>query len=150
MRDSAAAARATRAPLLAKLPQIEFSGDGMVLLSDPSSAGAEAFRRLRAILAPPPGGTARTVLFASARAGEGKSFCALNYASSLAMQGHRTLLLDADLRRPGLSRQHLAEALKYGGGTNKNVHSGLVWLRSIQGCVRLTTSASVSMTMGCW
>ena len=99
-----------RAPLLAKLPQIEFSGDGMVLLSDPSSAGAEAFRRLRAILAPPPGGTARTVLFASARAGEGKSFCALNYASSLAMQGHRTLLLDADLRRPGLSRQHLAEA----------------------------------------
>jgi capsular exopolysaccharide synthesis family protein len=26
------------------------------------------------------------------------------------MQGHRTLLLDADLRRPGLSRLHLAEA----------------------------------------
>lgn len=110
VRDSAAAARATSAPLLAKLPRVEFSGDGMVLLSDPSSAGAEAFRRLRAILAPPPGGTARTVLFASARAGEGKSFCALNYASSLAMQGHRTLLLDADLRRPGLSRQHLADA----------------------------------------
>ena len=110
VRNSAAAARATSAPLLAKLPQIEPAGDEMVLLSDPSSAGAEAFRRLRSILAPPPGGTARTVLFASARAGEGKSFCALNYASSLAMQGHRTLLLDADLRRPGLSRQHLAAA----------------------------------------
>jgi capsular exopolysaccharide synthesis family protein len=110
VRDPAAAARATSAPLLAKLPEIAHSGDGMVLLSDPSSAGAEAFRRLRAILAPPPGGNARTVLFASARAGEGKSFCALNYASSLAMQGHRTLLLDADLRRPGLSRLHLAEA----------------------------------------
>ncbi|MES2660591.1 MAG: polysaccharide biosynthesis tyrosine autokinase [Verrucomicrobiota bacterium] len=109
VRDAGAAARATGAPLLATLPQIQHSGDGMVLLSDPSSAGAEAFRRLRAILAPPPGSTsARTVLFTSARAGEGKSFCALNYATSLAMQGHRTLLLDADLRRAGLSRQHLA------------------------------------------
>ncbi len=109
VRDPAAAARATGAPLLARLPQIEHSGDGMVLLSDPSSPGAEAFRRLRAILAPPPGSTtARTVLFASAKAGEGKSFCALNYATSLAMQGHRTLLLDADLRRAGLSSQHLA------------------------------------------
>lgn len=115
VRDPAAAARATSSPLLAKLPQIEHTADGMVLLSDPSSAGAEAFRRLRAILAPPPGGEARTVLFASGRAGEGKSFCALNYASSLAMQGHRTLLLDADLRRPGLSRQHLAEAAPESG-----------------------------------
>jgi succinoglycan biosynthesis transport protein ExoP len=111
VRDPAAAARATGAPHLATLPQIGYSGDGMILLSDPSSEGAEAFRRLRAILAPPPGSsTARTVLFASARAGEGKSFCALNYATSLAMQGHRTLLLDADLRRPGLSRQHLVGA----------------------------------------
>src|SRR5690606_21170560 len=59
--------------------------------------------------------TARTVLFASAKAGEGKSFCALNYATSLAMQGHRTLLLDADLRRPGLSRQHLAGATEDSG-----------------------------------
>ncbi len=116
VRDPAAAVRATGSPLLATLPAIEHSGDGMVLLSDPSSAGAEAFRRLRAILAPPQGSnTARTVLFASARGGEGKSFCALNYATSLAMQGHRTLLIDADLRRPGLSRQHLAGAYAISG-----------------------------------
>lgn len=108
VRDSAAAARATGAPLLATLPPVENSGDGMILMSDPASAGAEAFRRLRVVLAPPPGSnTARTVLFASAKAGEGKSFCALNYATALAMQGHRTLLLDADLRGVGLSRQHL-------------------------------------------
>ncbi|MEO5716140.1 MAG: hypothetical protein ABIT37_21855, partial [Luteolibacter sp.] len=61
VRDSAAAARATGAPLLATLPVIENSGDGMVLVSDPASAGAEAFRRLRVVLAPPPGSnTART------------------------------------------------------------------------------------------
>jgi capsular exopolysaccharide synthesis family protein len=111
VRGSAAAAQAAGAPLLASLPQMSHSGDGMILLSEPSSAGAEAFRRLRAVLAPPPGSTtARTILFASAKSGEGKSFCALNYAASLAMQGHRTLLLDADLRRPGLSREHLVGA----------------------------------------
>ncbi|MES2441093.1 MAG: hypothetical protein V4584_18670 [Verrucomicrobiota bacterium] len=115
VRDPAAVARATGAPLLARLPQIPHRGDRMILLSDPSSPGAEAFRALRAILAPPAGGAARTVLFASARAGEGKSFCALNYATSLAMQGHRTLLLDADLRHPGLSRQHLAGAAEDSG-----------------------------------
>ncbi len=108
VRNSAAAARAVGSPLLATLPAIANTGDGMMVMSDPASAGAEAFRRLRVVLAPPPGSnTARTVLFASAKAGEGKSFCALNYATALAMQGHRTLLLDADLRRPGLSRQHI-------------------------------------------
>src|SRR5690606_13187285 len=44
-----------------------------------------------------------------ARQGEGTSFCALNHAVSLAVQGHRTLLVDADLRKPGLSREHLKE-----------------------------------------
>jgi exopolysaccharide biosynthesis polyprenyl glycosylphosphotransferase len=108
IRDSAAVARAIGSPLLTSLPALENSADGMVLISAPASAGAEAFRRLRVVLAPPPGSTtARTVLFTSAKAGEGKSFCALNYATALAMQGHRTLLLDADLHSPGLSRQHL-------------------------------------------
>ena len=116
VRDSAAAARASGAPLLATLPVIENSGDGMILMSDPASAGAEAFRRLRVVLAPPPGSnTARTVLFASAKAGEGKSFCALNYATALAMQGHRTLLLDADLRASGLSRQHVTGGMGESG-----------------------------------
>lgn len=111
VRDPAAAARATGAPLVVRLPRVQHGGDGMLMLSDPASVGAEAFRRMRAVLAPPPGSsTARTVLFTSAKAGDGKSFCALNYATSLAMQGHRTLLLDADLRQPGLSRQHLAGA----------------------------------------
>lgn len=108
IRDSAAASRATSSPLLAELPVMDGSGDGMVLMSDPASPGAEAFRRLRFVLAPPAGSnTARTVLFSSAKPGEGKSFCALNYATALAMQGHRTLLLDADLRGVGLSRQYL-------------------------------------------
>jgi succinoglycan biosynthesis transport protein ExoP len=109
VRDSAAAARTTGAPLLATLPVMQAGREGdMVLLSDPGSPVAEAFRRLRAVLLPTPGKPgARTVLFASAVPGEGRSLCAMNYAASLAVQGQRTLLLDADMRRPGLSRQHV-------------------------------------------
>lgn len=109
VRDSAAAARATGVPMLASLPPFETGREGdMVLLSSPSSPTAEAFRRLRAVLLPPPAKPgARTVLFASAAPGEGRSVCAMNYAASLALQGQRTLLLDGDMRRPGLSRQHL-------------------------------------------
>lgn len=109
VRDSAAAARATGVPMLTSLPPFEAGREGdMVLLSSPASPTAEAFRRLRAVLLPPPAKPgARTVLFASAGPGEGRSMCAMNYAASLALQGQRTLLLDGDMRRPGLSRQHL-------------------------------------------
>ena len=109
VRDSASAARATGVPLLASLPPLQAGREGdMVLLSDPASSTAEAFRRLRAVLLPPPAKPgARTVLFASAVPGEGRSLCAMNYAASLAMQGQRTLLLDGDMRRPGLSREHV-------------------------------------------
>lgn len=109
VRDSAAAARATGVPLLTSLPAFVSGREGdMILLSDPASPAAEAIRRLRAVLLPPQAKTnARTVLFASVLPGEGRSLCAMNYAASLAMQGQRTLLLDADMRRPGLSRQHV-------------------------------------------
>jgi succinoglycan biosynthesis transport protein ExoP len=93
IRDAGSAARAAGVPLLARIP---------------SASAADAFRQLRAILSPDDGSqTARTILFASARGSEGRSFCALNYATSLAVQGHRTLLLDADLRSAGISAEHL-------------------------------------------
>jgi succinoglycan biosynthesis transport protein ExoP len=93
IRDAGAAARAAGVPLLARIP---------------AASAADAFRQLRTILSPDDGSqTARTILFASARAGEGRSFCALNYATSLAIQGHRTLLLDADLRSGGISAEHM-------------------------------------------
>jgi capsular exopolysaccharide synthesis family protein len=36
--------------------------------------------------------------------GEGKSFCSSNFAITLAQQGLKTLLIDADLRKPVISR----------------------------------------------
>lgn len=43
---------------------------------------------------------ARTILVASALSGEGKTSLAVLLANSLARAGHRTLLIDGDLRRP--------------------------------------------------
>lgn len=71
----------------------------------PRSAEADAFRNLRASLlglTTPDGRPAITLLITSAKAGEGKSTTALNLAATYARAGERTLLIDADFRRPSL------------------------------------------------
>jgi succinoglycan biosynthesis transport protein ExoP len=81
-----------------------------VLTSDPASYEAEAFRSLRtAISFLGSDKDRKTVLFTSANPAEGKSYCSLNYAVALAQTGLRTLLVDADLRRPSLSKIVLAD-----------------------------------------
>ena len=80
-----------------------------VLTADPASYEAEAFRSLRATLSLLGSEKERkTVLFTSANPAEGKSYCSLNYAVALAQTGLRTLLIDADMRRPNLSKIVLA------------------------------------------
>jgi len=76
-----------------------------VLTSDPGSYEAEAFRSLRTAISFLGSAKERkTVLFTSANPAEGKSYCSLNYAVALAQTGLRTLVIDADLRRPRLSK----------------------------------------------
>jgi len=74
------------------------------VLRYPASAQAEAFRSLRTALSLSGEQGARCVLFTSAMPDEGKSFCSLNCAAAYAQQGMKTLLIDADLRRPSLNR----------------------------------------------
>ncbi len=67
----------------------------------PRSSVAESFRYLRvAINFSAPAATLKSLVFTSSLPGEGKSFVANNIAISLAQDGNRTLLIDADLRRP--------------------------------------------------
>lgn len=67
-------------------------------------AWAEPFRRLRtAVRYLSPDEPPRTLLVASPNAGDGKTVTAANLAASLAQGGRRTVLVDADLRRPGLA-----------------------------------------------
>jgi polysaccharide biosynthesis transport protein len=80
-----------------------------VLTSEPASYEAEAFRSLRTALSfLGPEKDRKTVLFTSANPAEGKSYCSLNYAVALAHTGLRTLLIDADMRRPNLTKVVLA------------------------------------------
>jgi capsular exopolysaccharide synthesis family protein len=71
----------------------------------PLSLYAEALRQLRAdlILAPDGEKVPQVILFSSAVAGEGKSTTALAFSRTLAMSGAKTILIEADIRRPTIA-----------------------------------------------
>jgi len=95
-------------PAMAAVPKSDKpidNEDKLQILKEPHGAVAEAFRTLRTSLSLLGNSAERRVsLFASAVPGEGKSFCSINYAVSLAQQGLRTLLVDADLRLPTVGK----------------------------------------------
>jgi capsular exopolysaccharide synthesis family protein len=73
----------------------------LVTLSDPRSAGAEAFRTLRTNLIF--SGVERsvdTILVTSAAQSEDKSIVLANLAVTFAQAGNKTIIVDSDLRRP--------------------------------------------------
>jgi tyrosine-protein kinase len=70
-----------------------------------SVASAEAYRTLATTISAsgPEAGGSRVVLVTGSSPSEGKSTTAVNLASSLALTGKSVILLEADLRRPGLA-----------------------------------------------
>lgn len=108
-------------PVLAAVPRIKSPGKGndsrvaLAALTDPKGAVAEAFRSLRSSLALLGRQENRkTFLFTSAVPSEGKSFTSSNYAIASAQVGLSTLLIDADLRRPRISKIFFGEARRPG------------------------------------
>lgn len=78
----------------------------LAMILYPRSAAAEAFRALRASIEYLASSEApiRTLMVVSAGAGEGKTTVASNLAVAFAQAGKRTILVDADLRKPGVHR----------------------------------------------
>lgn len=84
-------------------------------IADRNGIVAESFRSLRASVAMlAHGETRRSFLFTSAMPSEGKTFSSTNFAVTLAQQGFRTLLVDADLRKPMVSPVFFGEHRKPG------------------------------------
>lgn len=72
-----------------------------VTFTQPRSSIAEAYRSLRtSVLLSRAGEPPKVVVVTSSQPGEGKSTSSMNLAIALAQAGKKTLLLDADLRKP--------------------------------------------------
>ena len=95
-------------PLLGRLPRPPKGlqrSEKLVMLEDPASSQAEAFRMLRANLDfMTLDRDARTIMITSALEQEGKSTTVANLAVAFARAGKRVVLVDLDLRRPVLAR----------------------------------------------
>jgi len=91
----------------------------LVIADEAMSEAAEAIRTLRTSLTMM-GRSAnwRVFLFTSALPSEGKTFCTLNYAASLAQIGLKTLIIDGDLRRPAVEATLLGKATDHPGVTD--------------------------------
>jgi capsular exopolysaccharide synthesis family protein len=71
----------------------------LITLTDPRSAAAEAFRTLRTSLTLGNAGL-HTLVVTSAAQADGKSLSIANLAVTFAQAGHKTILVDCDLRKP--------------------------------------------------
>jgi capsular exopolysaccharide synthesis family protein len=106
IRDDEAAEAIAGAPVIGHIPRDpRASRRPLVVVDDPDSPEAEAYRRLRTNLRVVTIDSGRrSLLLTSAVSGEGKTLLAANLGIAFAQAGHRVVLVDADLRRPRLGR----------------------------------------------
>jgi capsular exopolysaccharide synthesis family protein len=101
---------------IAYVPAGKGKGSELVAL-DPHSTSSEAFKALRtSVLFSTIDQQLKAIVVTSSELGEGKSRTAANLAIALAQAGHKTLLIDADFRRP--SQHHLFGKIRNIGLSN--------------------------------
>ena len=90
--------------LLARIPRMGRPKRGQQGLPELDKLGAEAFRHLRTNLRfSSVDKEVRSVVVTSANQGEGKTTVAVSLARMIAESGMRTLIIDADMRRPAVA-----------------------------------------------
>ncbi|GAA4205044.1 tyrosine-protein kinase [Pedobacter jeongneungensis] len=93
----------TRVPVIGEISHNK-SDDNLVVANQSRSAISEQFRALRTNLSfYLKKENEKIILLTSSMSGEGKSFTAINLGNILALAGKKVLLMELDLRKPGLS-----------------------------------------------
>jgi capsular exopolysaccharide synthesis family protein len=92
-------------PVLGVVPsmsgRLDMVGRGQKVHKDSDSSEAEAYRTIRtAVFFGAPKDEARRILVTSPTAGDGKTTLVSNLAIAMAQAGQKTLIIDADFRRP--------------------------------------------------
>jgi len=78
----------------------------LVVKDHPNSSVTESFRTVRTNFQFfSEGGKRQVLLITSSSSGEGKTFCSVNLALAFAFTGHKTVLLEFDLRRPNIHQE---------------------------------------------
>jgi non-specific protein-tyrosine kinase len=96
--------RLTGQAALGEIPMLSTT-DGVMALSSPQSAEAEAYRTLRTNLQfATLGREVRSIVVTSLHPGDGKTTTIANLATVLAQGGQSVILVDADLRKPRVHR----------------------------------------------
>ena len=92
----------TQIPLIGVIGHLN-KGTNLVVLQKPKSSISEAFRSIRTNLQFfGTNESKKVILITSSVGGEGKSFCSLNLAYSLAILNNKVVILGMDLRKPKL------------------------------------------------
>jgi len=103
-------------PYLASIPLLSSVSSkspeaATAVIDDPKSVFSEAFRGLQVALDQVTGSHDQVIAITSALPGEGKTVTACCLSHTLAASGKRTILIDCDLRRGGISRLlHMGQA----------------------------------------
>lgn len=95
------------APIMGRIPDDDsLKNSAPVVVSAPAGSIAEEYRRVRTNLSfttTVEGTSSRLIVISSVSPNEGKTTTAVNIAASLAENGARVLLIDADLRHPSVA-----------------------------------------------
>jgi len=150
LRDPAEVESFTAMPSLAIIPQhhptprlLSTSLDDptrVICLAEPRSATAEAYRALGTsiLLASP---ELKTLLISSPLPSEGKTMTAANAAVVIAQQGKHVLVVDADLRKPGV---HLEFGIANNSGLAELLSDSIDEQRAIQQLNRLSNLSVIA------
>ncbi len=133
-------------PVLGVVPSMSrrqsVAARGQKVFRDSHSPWAEAYRTIRtAVFFGAPKGEAKTILVTSPAAADGKTTLASNLAIAMAQAGQKTLVLDADFRKP---MQHKIFEVNH---HDKGLSSVLAGATTLEEAIQLTKVRSLELLM---